>query len=792
MKSSSASTYISRLALSSALGALIAGSAPAIAQEATPDNTAAAQEAGVADIVVTAQRRSESVQRVPISIQVLTSQALDRQQVIDTRDIARISPTVNFSNSAGAMLTTFGLRGITSTATAPGVQPSTAMVVDGVPVYNQGEFVSGLGDLQRVEILNGPQGTLFGKNSTAGVISVTTNKPTNVFEGSLEASQTTDDETYIRGLFNAPLTSGVRLRVTGYYQNLKPQLKNLTGKDGYGQRSYGVRAKLAVDLGSNATFTLAGTYMHSSGSQNQFTVIKPGILNAIATAQGAVLPVGEGGTTVNTDSPTFDIYSSKNVMGTLDWNVSDTFSVTSITNYTDFKDRYALDADGTPFGASIGTGESRPGSTYPFQAQYTGPNYNQHTRYVSQELRGNFKSGSIDAVFGGFYQHVKLDYDSFPPYKYQGFFNPPSGAPAINADHIFSNLTNNTAAVFADLNLAVTHQVKLFGGLRFTHETLDQNYNRDTYFSPYSTFNPVTGVISAAPIQSVGLIGHRTVNNLSGRAGIQYQPTESLNFYGSFARGYKGPAANNNSAVTAANIVLNPETATAFELGFKVRLFDNRLALNAAAFRQKISNLQVSATDPTKNAVATFLQNAGYAISKGIEGDVTFAPVTGLQIGFAGAYVDATYHGLTLPCNSIQTQTGTCPNFNGVVGLQNGDGLRLTHAPKFKYTVSGSYESDISGTDLHFFGQANYVHSGSDFSNADNNPLTLQGAHGSLNTVVGIRTNDGRWEIQLFGKNILDKFYYSSKVVIAPIGQPVGYLPRDYHAFGGLKVIARF
>lgn len=179
--------------------AAIAISAPAHAQNTPPAQPEAQDDGGLPDIIVTAQRRSESAQKVPISIQVLDSTALARAQIQDVRDVSLIAPTVNFSNSAGAMVTAFGIRGITSVATAPGVQPSVALVVDGAPVYNQGEFAAGLGDVQRVEILNGPQGTLFGKNSTAGVINVTTNNPSNKFEGLAEASVTTDNETYLRG-----------------------------------------------------------------------------------------------------------------------------------------------------------------------------------------------------------------------------------------------------------------------------------------------------------------------------------------------------------------------------------------------------------------------------------------------------------------------------------------------------------------------------------------------------------------------------------------------------------------
>ena len=323
MSSANARSLTVRLLSEAASAALLLAAGPALAQSTTappqppPSNGSPVQAqgaeaqqnpSGIAEVVVTAERRSEAVSKVPISVQVVTAKAIDEQAVVDTRDLATFIPTVTFNSSAGAMLSSFGLRGVASVATSPGIQSSTALVVDGVPVYNQGEFIAGLGDISRVEVLNGPQGTLFGKNSTAGVINVVTQNPTNILAGSLEASGTSDGEVYLRGMINAPLADNVRFRANAFYQDLQPQIHNLTGKDGDGLITYGLNAKLAIDLSPKATFTLSGTYSHSDSSENTYLCIGPGILAGFATSLGVQLPCGRAVTSDNLNTPSTDFY----------------------------------------------------------------------------------------------------------------------------------------------------------------------------------------------------------------------------------------------------------------------------------------------------------------------------------------------------------------------------------------------------------------------------------------------------------------------------------------------------
>src|SRR6266404_1130565 len=204
---------LTHLALLGASGAAMAQLQPSAPPSPGATSETDSQQEQLGEIIVTAQRRSERLIDVPISVQAISGDQLSTKAISDTRDLGTIAPTVNFSTGYSALSTAFSLRGVSSLALQTGMQPSTAMVVDGVALARQAEFIANLSDIDRIEILNGPQGTLFGKNSTAGVISIVTKVPTRYLEGVIEGVATNDSEYRTRGMVNVPVTEGIRLRV---------------------------------------------------------------------------------------------------------------------------------------------------------------------------------------------------------------------------------------------------------------------------------------------------------------------------------------------------------------------------------------------------------------------------------------------------------------------------------------------------------------------------------------------------------------------------------------------------
>ena len=215
---------------------------------------------------------------------------------------------INFSTGNSANATAFSLRGVSSLAVQNGIQPSTAMVVDGVALARQSEFIANLGDIDHIEILNGPQGTLFGKNSTAGVINIVTNSPTRNYEALAEGLATTDSEFGGRVMANMPITDAIRIRLNGFYRDQEPIIKNIgPAPDVLGAKSYGGNFKLAADLASNVDVLLSASYSHINSSAGQFFPEAPSVFGAFQQQVIAPATICRCKPTINTDEPAIDL-----------------------------------------------------------------------------------------------------------------------------------------------------------------------------------------------------------------------------------------------------------------------------------------------------------------------------------------------------------------------------------------------------------------------------------------------------------------------------------------------------
>jgi iron complex outermembrane receptor protein len=784
------------------VGQLTLGGAAGIARAEEPSVQPAqavtsefnSQQGQIEEIVVTAQRRTESLKDVPISVQAITGTQLSQAAVSDSRDLAKILPTVNFSNGNSANGTAFSLRGVSSVAFQNGIQPSTAMVLDGVPVARQTEFISQLGDIDRIEVLNGPQGTLFGKNSTAGVISIVTKKPSYKFEALVEGIATNDSEYSTRAMVNVPVSDAVRLRLNAFYDDQHPILNNISSPDFLGQKSYGVNGKAAFDLASNVEFLVSATYSHTNSSLGQWVPLSPGIFGA---QQQAVL---NGGTTcrctptANTDVPQVDLYESKNVSGTLNWGISDSMKLVAITNYTNFHEQAAGDSDSTPAGITIGKGEDAPGVAYPFEGVYVGldKRFPDAFHYASQELRLNYTAGRVNAIFGGYAQDYHDAYSLDIPLILDGsLVGATPGQRYLSLTYPHARIHDTTASVFGDTTVALTDHVKAFAGVRYTWEQVSVNYHRDDYFGPASILNVLTGAISAPPVQTINTNSLHDISNVSGRVGLQYEPTYDWNLYLSYSRGYKAPAADvSTTLLPKTDPIIKPEIADAVEIGAKARLFGNRLALNVALFDERIYGVQLGVPQQS-NVFNVVYINAGTLYTKGVEADATWAATSQLRLSAAASYDDAHYGNFFYVCNSTQLAAGLCPN-QPVAGFQNIEGQQAIGSPKVKYSVGSAFADTLPQSTVRYDLQVDWTWNSAIYYELGADPVSREPSHGTLNASVGFKGQGDRWEVRFFGKNLTNQLYFSSLSNVGLDGRPIGYLNRDFQRYGGVRVTYRY
>jgi iron complex outermembrane receptor protein len=775
-----------------------AGPGTAWADDSTksqPDSSA------LEEIVVTAQLRSQSLSNVPISVEAYTSEQLERQAVTDTRDLASLSPMVNFSTGNSGNATSFSLRGVSSTTSQLGLQPSTAMVLDGVGVVRQAEFISHLGDIDRIEVLNGPQGTLFGKNSTAGVINIVTKAPTDKDEGLIEASETTDQETNVRAMVNFVVTDAIRLRVNAFYGNQKGFVRNLSGPDVLGDRSSGINVKVAMDLAPRTTLLLNGTVSYSNSSAGQDFAVNPPIFAQQFAALGGISGYGKLETNVN--QPVADMLKTEKITATLNHQVSDNLSFVSISNYSWFSEESSIDSNMLPNGAYAGQSVQPPTAGYPFEQPFVGyPRFPDDFTYYTEELRATYQSGPIDLILGSYYQHMNEANALRLPFVLDGsLLGLTPGTLYYTSSETHASVADTTASAFADVTYTLTNQFKAFAGIRYTFEQFTVRYHRDNFFGPYSDYNPVTAVFSLPAETDPAVIGENNKysrhnnSNVSGRAGLQWEPMSNLNFYGSYARGYKGPAEDNSQALGEPpnqnkDPITKPEIANSFEIGGKTRLFGNRVSLNVAIFYETINDIQegviTSGASLTPNLI-----NAGKLKTRGVEAESQWLVTPQVRFNAAVDFDKATYAGFNYLCNPTQFATNTCPNQGGP-GLQNITGQPAVGSPEWKYSVGPEYRNNLTGTGVSYYGRADYTWTGPIMYQLGNDPLDLAPGHGLLSASAGLDGSNDRWQVQLFGKNLLNKFYYSGLEDFSTLGQPIGFLPRDVHRYVGVKFTARF
>jgi len=689
-------------------------SVPAVDAAAATDASGDGGQVGLPEITVTARRRAEDAQRIPGSLSVVGGELLDRSYTVNTQQLSQLVPSLNYS-SANPRNTAFTIRGLGSSVVAvsqanDGLEPGVGFYVDQVYHARPATAAFDFSDIGQVEILRGPQGTLFGKNSTAGAINITTRAPTFTPEATEEITVGSFNFVQAKASASGPITDTLAFRISGVSTRRDGVIDNIrTGRDQNQIGNQAVRAQLLfkpsemLQVKLSADFT---SFQSNCCTQVYYRVATRDVPRT-ATRQFAG-PTGLAAQ-FNYTPPSTNPYdrvtdidaqlgvdtNEGGVAAIADWNIGGA-TLTSVSAWRFWNWDAANDRDYT--GIPIQIEQHIPSR----QDQY------------SQELRLASNGDHALSYVGGLYffrqrvegRPISIYGPSAARYLI-GTSVTTGTAPNQVVTPVPANLLDgygtdgrtdfqsNSYAAFGEVNWRPVDRLTLTGGLRYTYEHKTGTYDTFVFGGPATTS---TALINAR----LGILRGQTyaakVNDgaLTGRANIAWQATDNVLGYASYARGEKsgginmsGLPLNDQNLPAVGTAVVRPEKNTAYEVGLKTLLFDNRLTFNIDAFYTRVTDFQTNVSD-TRAAAAlrTYLSNIPKVTSKGVEADAVAAVTGDLSLRASVAYADGKYDSYP---------TGPCPIelIGNTAATCNLSGTGLPGLPKWSSTVGGDYRVPV-------------------------------------------------------------------------------------------------
>jgi len=756
------------------------------------------------EIIVTAQKRQQNLQDVPVSVMALSGEELQDAGIKDIKNLQVLTPGVTVTSTTSENVTTARIRGIGTVGDNPGLESSVGVVIDGVYRPRNGVGFGDLGEIDRIEVLEGPQGELFGKNNDAGVINVVTKKPSMTFGVTTEVTGGNYNDREISASVTGPLGEISAARLYAGYQRRDGFLNVDTGAGPNTQNNtdnrnvYTMRGQYLLMPTDSVSVLLIGDY--SKRNESCCGAIEAadgpfdGIINALASvpelggtpgATGiANTPLSLASRTAFANQPIAQQIRDMGISGQLDWDLG-FGKLTSITAWRDNTLVAGNDFDYTAI--DIIQDPATEGNLVDF-------------KQASEELRLAGKDGPLEWLVGGFFSSELLvsntaiyagsDFDLYlsglssaavgPPnfLLTTGLTGKPPGSlfiPDVSGEADWYHERSKSYAFFSNETYTITQGLDLTGGLRFTatKKTADSNYVSPDGGAACGTLlaDPaIAGDLASPENQFLLALGCATPfnpffagkstaqslseGNLEGTVKLAYHFNDDVMSYVSWANGYKAGGFN-LARVTAGLTGVTPDFDTAFpresvesyELGLKSELADKTVRLNASLFDQQYSNFQLNTYTGLQFVVST----VRHLESKGAELNAEWAtPLSGLSLstGVVYAFTNITEFGASLPLFA-PNQATTLSRLND----------RLSFAPLWSGVASATYTVPLSGS-LQFHANVNEKYSSSYNTGSDLDPRKIQGAYGLLNARLGIGAPNGKWTVELWGNNLADKLFY--------------------------------
>lgn len=763
---------------------VVAVAAPAVAQTEPPvsqDGTASGEQAQAetAEIIVTAQKREERLIDVPVSVSVVNPAQLDRQNIQSVGELSRAVPSLT-----GADPKQLSIRGVQTNGVNRTSESAATVVLDGVVLGRAA--ISGLFDVARVEVLSGPQGMLFGKNASAGVVNIVTASPDpSKRELIFHADVGSYNFHRERITANVPVadTAAVRLSAYNSFSDTPVRTTFRGGERNYNYEN-GVRGRFLWDATPSLTFNLIADYERSGNSGAAgavFGIVDPTTPLAATVAACGVTPGLRNTMNCSDSGAQIPVRSERyGVSGQFDLALGD-YTLTSITANR----WYTL-------GDFDYVGQGPDSDLLPTNILNTNLSATQYETF-SQELRIASPAGqTLEFVAGLFYS----DTDSRDRVTQAGGLGTLGGTPTYiianlltsgtpfgpyDATTVFGRRTTidfeqRSLAAFGQATINMTDQLSLIAGARYTDEKLDI-----TIVSPGATEIADLGFVYFPGFsdQFPNLTRSVSTDNFSWRLGARYELSDALTAYATASRGYKGPAVN-DQAILAAGIspVIEPEIPMYYEVGLKGSVADGRVLGTIALFHNKVKNFQTSIYVPPSETVASgvFAQgNAPYIIAKGVELALMGRPTRELSLNFGVIYNDTSYSpDFVVPCNSQQTPgVGSCSAEGTTTPTEH-----LANSPVWRVILGGEYARNLSA-DLTGFAQADFVYESAYDYGSTPDVNTRRGASHQLGARLGIRDEESGWGISVFARNLLND--YDPVIQGDPLGAFNGGGGRSYY-----------
>jgi iron complex outermembrane receptor protein len=755
------------LLLGAAVGTAALLTASTALAQATPS---ANQVVSIDEIVVTAQKRAENVQDVPLAITAVRGETLSAMNITQPQQLSLIDPSVRFKQSLSNSASGLTIRGIGTSSFSAGIEQSISTVVDGVVLADPASLAT-LADIERVEILRGPQGMLFGKNASAGLVHFITNRPRlGEDSGLLHVQFGERGEQILQAVGNVALGETLALRLVATHNERDGLVRNLAQNnvdtDPQDISTLTLKALWRPNDDLSVYFSADRTDNDAFCCSSTWRKVTPGYAPAVTNARYGIV-AGPKNLQVATNGPFQGKSTAQGASLQVDYGFND-LTLTSISAYRSVKREGFYDGDLTPVSyVDVNGGAGK-------------------TDWFSQELRLTSPIGErFDYVAGLYLYHSKASslirqrgqLSWIVPASNGAVIPVVPGAPlgTVFETSTYNDINSTSLAGFGQVGLHITPKLDLIAGARVTRDEITLDYRRAQ--TPGAVFIP----------GSVAVTLHQAIDNtnLSWRIGPRYNFSDDIMGYVTVSRGYKGPGFSGLSAANAlADQRVQPEIPTSYELGLKTALLDRRLTVDAAVYSTTVKNFQAQVSDLSSATYSSRITNAGEIKTRGVEVSLVARPTRGLTMTAGGAYTHARY----VDFNGVQcyfgqpkiAQGGPCSappaNPASLDGFFNAAGRQLAGTADWVYGASLAYERPLT-PDLRGFFQANWNWQSDVNYSASGDPGTIQKAYGLLGGRLGVSAPDKAWSLALYASNLLDK-RYAAQITPSPVTalNPGGYI----------------